>query len=140
KRRTTAFTAVCIGQRFIQIRTKCFEIHSPGKGFELITKPAQTRKPLFNIKETGLFHVATPPIKIGKMESQRGPQNQEVFRTLQVIIRVILSLITVIKTFLGLVLLSISILLRGISIIKVLFIASIVANVRLMIYHFTLSD
>ncbi|MCI2079309.1 MAG: hypothetical protein LKJ71_11110, partial [Acetobacter peroxydans] len=44
-----------------------------------------TRQPLFNIKETGLFHVATPPIKTGEMESQRGPQNQEVFRTLQLV-------------------------------------------------------
>ncbi|WP_218023667.1 hypothetical protein, partial [Gluconobacter sphaericus] len=55
------------------------------KGFELITKPAQSSKPLFNIKETRLLHVATPPIKTGKMESQRGPQNQRVFRTLQLL-------------------------------------------------------
>ncbi|MBS1026262.1 hypothetical protein, partial [Gluconobacter cerinus] len=32
----------------------------PGKCFELIAKPAQPSKPLFNIKETNLFHSAIP--------------------------------------------------------------------------------
>ncbi|MCI1300163.1 hypothetical protein, partial [Acetobacter sp.] len=39
--------------------------------------------PLFNVKKSRLFHSAIPPTRTRKMESQRRPQYQEVFRTLQ---------------------------------------------------------
>ncbi|MBV0887984.1 hypothetical protein KTQ54_05445, partial [Komagataeibacter oboediens] len=42
-------------------------------------------KSLFNVKKSRLFHSAIPPTRTRKMESQRRPQYQEVFRTLQVV-------------------------------------------------------
>ncbi|WP_415578858.1 hypothetical protein, partial [Komagataeibacter xylinus] len=39
---------------------------------------------LFNIKETRLLHIAIPSINAEEIESYRRPQNQGVFRTLQV--------------------------------------------------------
>ncbi|WP_415578796.1 hypothetical protein, partial [Komagataeibacter xylinus] len=44
-------------------------------------------KTLFNIKETRLLHIAIPSINAEEIESYRRPQNQGVFRTLQVLIR-----------------------------------------------------
>ncbi|MGC5749914.1 hypothetical protein J4P41_15055, partial [Gluconobacter sp. NFX36] len=41
-------------------------------------------QPLFNIKETRLLHLPSSPINAGEMESQRNPQIQKVFRTLQI--------------------------------------------------------
>ncbi|MBV0890079.1 helix-turn-helix transcriptional regulator, partial [Komagataeibacter oboediens] len=41
-------------------------------------------KSLFNVKKSRLFHSAIPPTRTRKMESQRRPQYQEVFRTLQI--------------------------------------------------------
>ncbi|WP_225063105.1 hypothetical protein, partial [Komagataeibacter rhaeticus] len=40
-------------------------------------------KTLFNIKETRLLHIAIPSINAEEIESYRRPQNQGVFRTLQ---------------------------------------------------------
>ncbi|WP_211504887.1 hypothetical protein, partial [Gluconobacter cerinus] len=56
----------------------------PGKRFELITKPAQSGKSFFNIKETRLFHSAFPSTKAEGRESHRKPQKQRFFRTLQI--------------------------------------------------------
>ncbi|WP_254261083.1 helix-turn-helix domain-containing protein, partial [Komagataeibacter oboediens] len=42
-------------------------------------------KSLFNVKKSRLFHSAIPPTRTRKMESQRRPQYQEVFRTLQLV-------------------------------------------------------
>ncbi|KXV03647.1 hypothetical protein AD929_00525, partial [Gluconobacter potus] len=55
------------------------------KRFELIAKPAQPGKPLFNIKETSRLHLLSSPINSGEMKSQRNPQTQRVFRTLHVV-------------------------------------------------------
>ncbi|EGG79248.1 hypothetical protein SXCC_00104 [Gluconacetobacter sp. SXCC-1] len=52
----TTFASIRIGQCFIQVSTKNFEIYSPRKRFDSITKPAQPNKPIFNIKETRLLH------------------------------------------------------------------------------------
>ena len=41
KWRSSAFAFVRISQCFIQVRAEYFKIHSPGKRFELITKPTQ---------------------------------------------------------------------------------------------------
>ncbi|GCD57297.1 hypothetical protein NBRC3222_2634 [Acetobacter pasteurianus NBRC 3222] len=73
--RTTAFAAICISKGLVQIKSKHLKIHSPGKGFELVTKPAQSGKPPFNIKENGLFHIASPPIRTEKIEAQSVLQN-----------------------------------------------------------------
>ncbi|OUJ06426.1 hypothetical protein HK24_09780, partial [Gluconobacter sp. DsW_058] len=51
---------------------------------QLITKSAQSSKPLFNIKETRLLHSAIPSTKTEERESHRKPQNQTVLRSLQV--------------------------------------------------------
>ncbi|WP_415578794.1 hypothetical protein, partial [Komagataeibacter xylinus] len=42
-------------------------------------------KTLFNIKETRLLHIAIPSINAEEIESYRRPQNQGVFRTLQMV-------------------------------------------------------
>ncbi|WP_215764766.1 hypothetical protein, partial [Gluconobacter sp. P1D12_c] len=52
---------------------------------ELITKPAQPGKPLFNVKKSRLLHSVIPSVRTGRMESQSRPQNQGVFRTLHLI-------------------------------------------------------
>ncbi|WP_241694348.1 hypothetical protein, partial [Komagataeibacter melomenusus] len=44
-------------------------------------------KSLFNVKKSRLFHSAIPPTRTRKMESQRRPQYQEVFRTLHLVQR-----------------------------------------------------
>ncbi|MCP1243962.1 hypothetical protein NKW51_15310, partial [Acetobacter lambici] len=51
---------------------------------ELIAKPTQPGKTLFNIKETRLLHIAIPSINAEEIESYRRPQNQRVFRTLHI--------------------------------------------------------
>jgi len=56
KGRTPAFSSIRIGQSLTQIRAEHLKIDSPGKRFKLIATPAQTSKPLFNIKETRLLH------------------------------------------------------------------------------------
>lgn len=82
KRKTPAFASIHIGSDLVHIRTEDFKIHTPEKHFQMLTQPAQSGKLLFNIKETALFHIAIPSIKTEEMETQRGLQNQEVFRTL----------------------------------------------------------
>ncbi|EGE46695.1 Hypothetical protein APO_2757 [Acetobacter pomorum DM001] len=86
KRRTSAFTSVRIGQSQLQIRAEHLKIHSPGKGLQLIAKPAQPSKALFNIKETRLLHLPPSPINAEEMESHRTAQRQRVFRTLHLVI------------------------------------------------------
>ncbi|WP_211512994.1 hypothetical protein, partial [Gluconobacter cerinus] len=54
-------------------------IHSPGKCFKLIAKPAQPSKSLFNIKKSRLLYSGIPSIISGGMESQSRTQNQRVF-------------------------------------------------------------
>jgi len=46
-----------------------FKIHRPGKRCKLIAKSAQSREPVFNIKEARLLHLPSFPINAGKMES-----------------------------------------------------------------------
>lgn len=45
KRRTSAFAPISIRKSQLQIRAKHFKVDSPGKRFELITKPVQPSKP-----------------------------------------------------------------------------------------------
>ncbi|WP_209436620.1 hypothetical protein, partial [Acetobacter cerevisiae] len=58
---------------------------SPGKGLQLIARPAQPIKALFNIKETRLLHLPPSPINAEEIESHRTAQSQGFFRTLQLI-------------------------------------------------------
>ncbi|OUI80120.1 hypothetical protein HK12_10020 [Acetobacter orientalis] len=61
KRQTPAFASIRRDQSLFEIRGEHLTIYNPGKGFKLIAKPAQTSKPLFNIKESRLLHYPSTP-------------------------------------------------------------------------------
>lgn len=67
--------AICARQRLLQIRPERLKIHRARKGFQLIAKVAQPRKPFIHLEKSRLTHSANS-INHGKPESYINPQLQ----------------------------------------------------------------